>query len=408
MKKEKIKKYSFPAILFGLTIFCIFLSFDGSFTIQSIFYVILLALLYFCINKSRKIQLLKEGKYLFLLNLVYLISLLFNSILHGIEFYSIIQILYHIFIFIWFILMTQNDFSKKELRFFVDGIVLFSVISAIIILIGNLSGKTAFFSIETIWGITMNKNHFAVWISLGVILSFYCILYSSNKFRYIASFLIVIVSMLFMNSRGAILSTAICCLLIFFQFFFSKGYKFKKVMLVLLVIISAILLYKPLIRITPRWLYNRYFVNSYQDSSNIDRISRWENGIDGLLNSPIIGYGPGIFITIPKYQVTDYGRQIPSSTPTHNTFLDVAIDGGIIGLILFLVFIFSSFHKVIFKYKIYYPLLIHFIINSMILGMGKTVYFWNMIIFIILLSKYSENSKDNNIFTGGINHNERI
>ena len=90
MPAEKKKKYSFSAILFGITTFCIFLSFDGSFTIQSIFYMILILLLSFFTANHLKMKIIKASKYLFWLNFVYLISLLINSVLYGMEFYSII------------------------------------------------------------------------------------------------------------------------------------------------------------------------------------------------------------------------------------------------------------------------------------------------------------------------------
>ena len=319
-------------------------------------------------------------------------------------FYSLIQILYQITIFLWFFLLSQNKPCKGDIKLFINTLIFLIFLSSIYIIYKNLFQNLRTFSITTILGITINKNHFGTLISMALLFNFYYLLYyNKNKLKkilYLISFITIFIAMLFSNSRGAIISSAICIFIVFLIYLFKSNISINKIIIIMFIPLAILILYRPILNLIPEWLYNRYFVNDYKDDSNMSRLSRWENGIEGLANSPLIGYGPGIFVSIPEYAVTDFGNYIPANTPTHNTYLDVAVDGGLIGLFIFLYFLGLIYLPFFSKNKIIYlPIILHILMNSMILGAGKTVYFWNINIFLVMLSIYVDfNSEEYNIF----------
>lgn len=398
LNKLHNKKLSTYCLLFCASILSIFTAFEGNFTVQSIIPVITITLLFFLISKEKKILLSKQTKILLLLNIVYALSLFINSFRYNIKIYSIIQMIYQLILLIWFYLITHKEFSKVELRQICKTIVYVSFICGIYIFIQNIIFNNRIFAITTLFNKTIDKNHFSTWISLSVTLSFYFLIYSNKKLKYIVIFSMLVLSEIFMNSRGAIVSSLICCLLIFFYYIFSNGISFKKITIVFCIFASILFLFKVAKDIMPEWLYNRYFVNSYVDGSNTDRIYRWLNAFDGLKTHPILGFGPGVFSTLHEYQVTDFGKQISTSTPSHNTFIDIALNGGLIALILFLYFLYSIVIDFFKKYRLYIPIVVHLFINAMILGASKTVYFWTIVIFLTMLLNYLNKSRDFNIF----------
>lgn len=393
-------KTSIYCLLFCASILNFFVAFEGSFTIQSIIPVILITILIFFIRKEKAITLNIQTKILFFLNIEYTFALFINFFRHDIYTYSIIQLIYQIIISIWFLLITHEKYTKSELIKICKTIIFVFFICGLYVFIQNFIFQKQLSTVTTFLGKIIGKNHFSAWVSLSVLISFYFLIYSHKKIKYAIIFSLLVLSIVFMNSRGAILSSLICCLLVFFNYVFSNGINFKKVALILFTFLSAICLLKVATNIMPKWLYNRYFVKSYVDDSNTDRVYRWLNSFDGLKKQPIFGFGPGVFSMLPEYQITDFGKEINSSTPSHNTFVDVALNGGLIAIILFMYFLCTILIDFFKKYRLYIPIIAHLLINSMILGALKTVYFWTILIFLTILLNYLKTNKEINIFSG--------
>lgn len=395
IQKNKVSMY---CLLFCASILSIFVAFEGSFSIQSILPIIVITILFFLIKQEDKIILNKQIKLLFLLNIEYIVSLIINSFFHNIQLYSVVQLFYQMTIFVWFYLMTHTIYSKPEIVKICKTIIIVSFVCGLYIFVENVFLQNQLSTITTLFGGKIGKNSFSAWISLGLVLSFYFLLYSKKKTKYIIIFSLLVLSIIFMNSRGAILSSLICCLIVFLNFIFSNGINYKKLMLVLCVFMALIFLFKVATNIMPQWLYNRYFVKSYVDYSNYDRVYRWLNAFDGLKRQPVFGFGPGVFSTLPEYRVTDFGVEINSSTPSHNTFVDVALNGGLLALLIFCLFLYYILIDYFKKYRLYISIIVHLFINSMILGMLKTVYFWTILIFLSILLNYLKIKGNTNIF----------
>lgn len=80
------------------------------------------------------------------------------------------------------------------------------------------------------------------------------------------------------------------------------------------------------------WMFNRFFVNSYNDGSNEFRVALWIKAVERWPQHPLFGFGVGNYT---YYSAHDWGLA-ETSTTTHGTVTDFLVDFGIIGLGLFL------------------------------------------------------------------------
>lgn len=100
----------------------------------------------------------------------------------------------------------------------------------------------------------------------------------------------------------------------------------------------------PLIQNTVTYVTGEY-------SSFLERGAIWTNGIHEVLNSPIWGHGSSIL----RYSIGSSGEL----RSAHNTFLQIALNGGIPALVIYLLMIFEALKKIHYNFKkdIYYYLL---------------------------------------------------
>lgn len=120
-------------------------------------------------------------------------------------------------------------------------------------------------------------------------------------------------------------------------------------------------------------------VNTTTDGSNLGRIYVWKSGINIAKEYPILGIGPGEFT---KYYV-DYDYINPLEEQklphTHNNFLQIFVESGIVGLLGFLVFIVSygfSLVKQLVRRQNPYDLLSLTLLISYVVLVGCIDYSW--------------------------------
>ena len=88
---------------------------------------------------------------------------------------------------------------------------------------------------------------------------------------------------------------------------------------------------------------NRYVEETAEDANQFDvRKAVWKHGIDAFYNSPIFGNGPGSFS----------GRWAAfGGAESHNTYIYIMMDFGLIGLVLLLMLLFNAFKEINFTYS---------------------------------------------------------
>lgn len=385
---EKLNPY---ILIFSSSVFFIFYTMEGSFLVRSILIPLFLLVVYTLFFR-KKVRVTNTIKYFAILECVFICSAIKDIIIYDLSLSVVIQILYQLGIFLWYSLLVQEiNYTKRDLNLFINCYIFVCVISSIYVLFRNLVLHTYASSFMSLSGHIIGKNFYGAFVCIATVLSAMKALYAKNKKKYFITTVILLIGILFTNSRGTILAVTGSIALLLIQFNYNNGkLSRKRVVIILGIIFLLAVSIRPVLDLIPDWMYNRYFVNSYNDMSNMDRILYWKNALEGILQRPILGFGPGVFANLPQYQVTDFGTTISDATYSHNTYLDVAVNGGIVGLFFFVLIVFHAVWGV-FKYnKIFLPIVLALIITSGILGAGKSVYFWNALIFLELVDEYAK------------------
>lgn len=387
-------KISIIAVIFSVSFWFIYLSTDGSFMMQTLFPLILLLGAIYILGKKITFKIEKNDMLLFILFLIFVIVTTLNCCIH-IEYISydvITGLIYFGAIFLWFFLISKHSFNKKEIKFIINSLICFSIVTSLQVIYMYYIGENGKISVISVFGKKIDANYFS---ALASIISNFILLKilfskSKNKIMLIISsiaFILTIFSITLSGSRAALISLIFSNLIILIQFFFKK-FNLKKVVIICIGTIVLIIILKFISSVLPTWLFNRYFVNSYSDKSNNERIELWKNAFDGILEQPI-GYGFGIFDKLPEHNQISTGRYVPATVPAHNTYLDILIYGGILGGIVFAIFLLNVFKGFfIGKNRILIPVILNLLFTSIVLGADKAVYFWNTIILLNIIYKY--------------------
>ena len=87
--------------------------------------------------------------------------------------------------------------------------------------------------------------------------------------------------------------------------------------------------------------------SNLEDVSTMERYYRWIAGLQMIYEKPILGFGPGNFYSNYKKftleRFSTYVSNNPEKSGIHNYYLMITVEQGILGFIIFLVFIILSF-----------------------------------------------------------------
>lgn len=201
-----------------------------------------------------------------------------------------------------------------------------------------------------------------------------------------------------------ILSFSKTSVLLFFMYIFyeyiKKLYSQNRKLAVTIIILSFLLLifvgtglfsntYKEIVGNKP-YMYQFQRFMTFLDPKELSldlRFKIWDEALKAISDSPYLGFGKGQIIRV--IELPEFNDLSLSST--HNLYLDVALESGLLGLTVFLIFIISS---LINSYKYDKNLfLIQLFISIHGLFDITPVIFWFLFIFIsgISINKYNKN-----------------
>ncbi len=399
MKKEK---KSFYSVIFAISIWFIYLSNDASFMMKTIIPLVVLLLIYLVAKKQYKLKITTNSKNLIYFVITIILSTVINCIINYeyIDYNVIIGIVYFLEIFLWFCIITEQDYKRNEIAFIINSFIILAVVASLQVIFLYLAGKTGKLSVVSLLGVKVDANYFSALVSIINVLLFIKILYfNKNKFKLLVNVICLIVMLCgigLSGSRAALLATILSDILVFIQYII-QNINFKKIVMVFFIIIAMFVGVNIFLKVMPVWIYNRYFVNTYSDNSNNERVELWENAIKGVLKQPILGYGIGIFDKVPEFNTLSSGRKIPPTVPAHNTFLDILVYSGVIGEIIFLIFLYNIFKEFLKKKKrIFIPVILNLLFTSNIIGADKSYYFWSTLILLSIISKVIQKEEEEN------------
>ena len=297
-------------------------------------------------------------------------------------------------VIIKFIRWIQLPLSLLILMIFIRGnrldfLIITSMIVAFVLLIELYFSYSTYFDLikftrynfsyaNIIKGATGNKNINAA--SVLIKAPFVILLFFRFKTFIIKLFLAIIVGLSFflvliLSARAAIISLIIISLLLLVKFIIyyvsnKRDDQWLSMSLIMISILLPILLFSVKYSSNSASIVNRVSTINTEDTSTQQRIRYYQHSVTQLFNNPMLGVGSGNWkiksIEYDKKNVRGY--TIPYHT--HNDFLEIGAELGLIGLLLYLMIFFKPLVTVLKRKTLEKP----FNVNTLILLSG-IVYF---------------------------------
>ena len=409
------KKVSFDAIMFALSYWLIFITFEGSFSVQVLFPILILMIIYkIFIDNNIKVKMDKGKRTLFYFIVALFISTITNLIIN-IKYFNIntiIGLLYFVIIFLWYIVTTNKIYSDKEIRIIKTSYILTSVICSLFLIERFLSGQTGKIAMINLVNMEIDENYVSALIAMATLFIFQDILSINKKIGIklinIIYLVINIFAVALSGSRAALIGLAIAMGLQYVIMFFEKV-NLKRILKFIMIIVIITAIGIKVLEYIPTWTYNRYFNSNYVDKSNSKRVLMWKNGMRGIMKKPLTGYSIRIFDKIPEFAtINDF--EIPDRVPAHQTYLDILIYSGLLGFIPFMLFLYYLFKEFLKKGSFkYIPMIFLFLFITNIIGAERSVFFWNtLIILTIIKDNIDSKEKEKDKLNNSSNNNEIV
>ncbi len=184
----------------------------------------------------------------------------------------------------------------------------------------------------------------------------------------------IVIGLLCNKSRGAWLTELIVVPVAVFRYLKQS----RKYLIVFSLVILGIVGY---MASNPQYVQRIYSItNTTTDHSNADRIWTWKSAKQMIQDYPVTGIGFGLFDE--KYEkIYKYEQETQNLPHTHNNFIQVTVETGIIGLAGFLYFVGYFLHKSLKNYRMHgnpYDMMIFVVFLAHICIFGQIDYtVWN-------------------------------
>jgi len=295
----------------------------------------------------------KNFKYIFLYLIVVLIGVV--QIKHWQEYITSIVNLIMIIVVVYYLFLNLNTIEKIEkISIFIAQLSF--IISALAVFYFFLVFQ------QRIEGISSNSNYFAYYMGIGFISSLF---FEKESIYKIFKLLIMFYAVFLTQSRSILLSLIL--VLFFYGLLKSKSKKMN--IIVIPVFLSIILLLVYFVMNS-----SERFNDINEDASSLQRVQIWIISYNIFLDHPFFGIGYGQFINEFKHYFSDSMYDLNFTLVnmdmlvTHNDYLRIITELGLIGFIVFISFItfqVKSVFTILKKYdkKIGYALLSLLIFN---------------------------------------------
>lgn len=264
----------------------------------------------------------------------------------------------YLFYFLWFILLSFNlAVSGGEAPRKVRALVVAAVSSAALVSfyallqimnIDFLSWPEAPYLMHRAFSSLGQPNFLASWLLLVIPLSIYLFLSARTSAGRIASFLAVIVQfcgLISTASRGGFLAAlAAAGLFLAYRLFSSSWTRRRKITIAIVFILASLAVVSAFDCISGGRIRS---LADYQSGSMGARANFYSAAADAIKDRPIIGYGLDnageVFIRYYQPDWGVFGDVAQSSDRAHNLILDILLNSGAVGLIIFSILYYSFF-----------------------------------------------------------------
>lgn len=289
------------------------------------------------------------------------------------------------------VLLSLFPFNTKEAEWLIAFYSLGTVITSIMLLtMGQVDGSAYIGRLTiNVLGKSQDPNSLAALILSGTFYSLYKTI-AAKRLRIIhfAAFLLQSVAIFFTGSRGGLVAYVIA-LVIFIAIKIPRN---RRIFAILTSVILVIAGYFALEALLPERLFDRLFnLSGYLEVSGIGRMRIWTSALKELMNSPMFGYGA---LSHFSFFLMEFGDDFAM----HNTFLCVAFETGLVGLLLFTLPFFSSLLKSLkHKNALVVTILVSNVIAAFFLDSLYLRFLWNSLIFAVAFNNALELEKSQGI-----------
>lgn len=353
----------------------------GAYSRYYIFFIIIISLFSF-----KKIKIDKVHWLIFFWFFLKLLSIFWgqNSLYHSGNVLNLMAA--HIGMVALFITLTLVKFNEK----FVLNVIKVSMYTSFSMALLGIFFSEPYLGVVsrqvlTLFGTQVDPNNLAAFYSVGFgIAVYYFVNNTSARLKYL---LIIIINGYGVTMTGSRAGLITLSAMLFSSVVLHSQSKRNLISLIkkLIIIISIMfLLYYVISNFLPIETYERLFsFDAYSSGSGRDDL--WGLGIKMIIQKPILGWGWG-------------GNPVQGS---HNTFITMALEIGIVGLIIFLAFIAIILKRVIVENgnNIAIIMLLSSIIPAFFIDAINKRFFWNGIIIALMVSMLSTRQKDDNNIT---------
>lgn len=236
---------------------------------------------------------------------------------------------------IFFLVLSSITLNKQEEKYIKTIFILASIIYGILTIYAcNLNYLAGYLHNDiSLFNTKLDPNFIGIPLTASMSLVFYSFLYEKKRLISAAIYLLLAISIIYTASRGSFSTAIFSSALILLIYICNRDVSIsKKVLIVLIVLVLGMfLIYFFSSTFSDHW--DR--MSDFTDTTGNSRISLWKRSLKAWRTHPILGVGlNGIYRL--------YG------TATHNTYLEVLCETGIIGFILFISFIFKIVQKCYF------------------------------------------------------------
>jgi len=366
------------------------------------FLVLILIHLFILFLLHREKLAFPQNGFLYLFIIITLISTLFSMIFlmnPQSSLSSLIEIIKFSTAIIYYFIFYFYINTRAELNLFFKSWIVIAIFELFLGLYGLITQNPDFALYFRIQGSLGNPNLFAMFMNASVFISLYLYIEYHKKY-YILIFLLFIFGVFFSASRAATVS-----LIIALSFFFLYKNKFKYR---LSVVLTGFALIAILISTFIIFSFFDYKITQNDLSSSVKRVSNlsdinseenfgerldlWKMGLEMITNYPLLGVGKGNYEYAAKNLVSHEGIIFSRS---HNTYIGIAGELGIPGLILFicmlLQIIITLRYSVLMKNilaKIILSILIAFLAQAILMNIENVRFFWGLLAIGSKIKKY--------------------
>lgn len=364
---------------------------DRSFTFQSVVPSIVLMVVA-CLFSSKARRLSRQAVYVIFGFLT--IMAVSNFLTASLQSYlitsnTVTRFLLFTIIILFYGISTSHSYSRRELSFLFKSIGASTIVTSFLeirryLQLGLYAGRV---SPVTLLGQDLDPNYFALLVVVQIACAYVVALYSINiitKLLYFIFMCLGFVSVILTGSRSGMLCSIAVLGLGFIAYYLEAGSS-KLSTTILLIVFFVVLLFMAS-RFMSDWMFDRFFNNDYNDSSNAQRLNYWQNAIQRWPQRPLFGFGVGNY---NYFFALDRGMVGDLSTTTHGTVTDFLVDFGILGLGL-LIYIVGSSVLSLAKRHVYIMLAVlpGIVVCTVIIGAERTVALWLWIILFRVVANY--------------------